>query len=88
MTSKEYEDWKAFYQVEPFGDARADYRAGVIASVVANANKKKSARRVKPLDFFPSWKRRKQSWEEQLSIVEALNVAFGGKDLRKNPVDT
>jgi len=87
MTAQEFQDWKAFYLVEPFGNTREDLRAGVIAATIANTFKKKSATRIKPADFFPDYKPRRQDWQEQLSMVELLNAAFGGKDLRKKPVE-
>lgn len=83
MTANEFQEWKAFYLVEPFGNTREDQRAGVIAATIANTFKKKSATRYKPADFFPDYQPKRQSWQEQLMIVEALNAAFGGRDLRK-----
>lgn len=82
MTAREFQAWKAFYLVEPFGNTREDHRAGIIAATIANTFKKKSATRYKPADFFPEYKPRRQDWQEQLQIVEMLNLAFGGKDLR------
>jgi hypothetical protein len=35
MGSDEFSEWLAFYQLEPFGDYRADYRSGVVASTFA-----------------------------------------------------
>lgn len=83
MTAQEFQDWKAFYLVEPFGNTREDHRAGIIAATLANTFKKKSAKRYTPADFFPDYAPRRQTWQEQLAIVEALNAAFGGRDLRK-----
>lgn len=82
MTSAEFQDWKAFYLVEPFGGTREDHRAGVIAATIANIFKKKSAKRIKPADFFPDYAPRRQDWQTQLQVVEMLNAAFGGRDLR------
>lgn len=36
MTSAEFAEWVALYSIEPFGDDRADLRAGVVASTMAN----------------------------------------------------
>lgn len=82
-------EWIAYSHVDPFGEERDDLRAGIIASVIANSNRnpKKRPRPFTPGDFMPKLDRRPkktQSWEEQLKIVEQLNAAFGGKDLRGN----
>ncbi len=55
-----------------------DYRAGIIASTIANVY---SEKRYKPEDFMPKEKK-KQTWKEQLKFVEILNTAFGGNDKR------
>ncbi len=53
MSDKELHDWMAFYRLEPFGDERADLRAGIIASTVANSNRGKRGETRKPTDFMP-----------------------------------
>jgi len=87
MTASEFQDWKAFYLLEPFGSLRDDHRAGTIAAVVANVHKKKGTTSYKATDFFPPYQPRVQEWQDQLRIVEMLNQVFGGKDLRQKPVD-
>lgn len=44
MGSDELTEWMAYYQLEPFGDYRADYRSGVVASTFANAHRAKDGR--------------------------------------------
>lgn len=39
MSSHEFTEWMAFAQLEPFGEERADFRAALIAMIVANANR-------------------------------------------------
>ena len=53
MGSDELTEWMAYYQLEPFGDYRADYRSGVVASTFANAHRAKDAGPFKPEDFMP-----------------------------------
>jgi len=55
MDSRELAEWMAYYRIEPFGENRADYRAGVISSVLANINKKKGSKAFKPEDFVPQF---------------------------------
>lgn len=37
MTFDDFMDWRAYEQVEPFGDRRADYQAASICAAVFNA---------------------------------------------------
>lgn len=75
----------AYDRIEPFGDGRADLRAGIVASTVANTARdpKKRARPFAPREFMPRF--RAQSWQDQLAIVEVINAAVGGRDLRREP---
>jgi len=59
----------AFYQLEPFGDMRADLRSGVIASTFANANRAKHARAFSPEDFMPFVERAEAQDETRLNVA-------------------
>lgn len=87
ISSRELSEWIAFASLEPIGDERGDWQAALVASVVAEAARDRKRRRkpFAPKEFlltFESKQRQKQGWDEQLQIVEMLNVAFGGRDLR------
>jgi len=87
MSSRLLSEWMAFYDVEgmePWGEARADLRAGIVASVIANVNRdpKRRSRPYRPEDFMPR-RRERKTGKEMLKIVEMLNAMFGGKDLRE-----
>lgn len=53
--SDELTEWMAYSGLEPFGDVRSDYRAGVLAAVAVNSNpwRSRDARPATPADFFP-----------------------------------
>ncbi|WUI00202.1 DUF4035 domain-containing protein [Spirillospora sp. NBC_00431] len=89
MTSTEVTEWMAYERIAgPLGPARADVQAAIVAATVANANRGKKGRRFHLRDFIPKWDRRaRQSWQQQLAVVEQLNAAFGGADLRKGVDD-
>lgn len=53
MGSDELTEWMAYYQIEPFGDYRADVRSGVVAATLANANRAPNAKVFTPEDFMP-----------------------------------
>jgi len=83
ISSRELSEWAVYYDLEPFGEERADLRAGTVAATMANTSRRKGRRPYKPADFMPRFgPREDQGWEEQLSLVERLNAAFGGVDMR------
>ena len=53
MSSGEMTEWMAFDSIEPFGEQRADLRAGIIASTVANYSMNRPKSPVRPADFMP-----------------------------------
>lgn len=80
-----------FFELEPFGYERADLRSGIVASTMANIyrDRKKQKKAFKPKDFMPKFGRehKRQPWQYQKQLVELLNVAFGGRDLREGKDD-
>ena len=76
MSSRELTEWMAFFSLEPWGTEVEDWRAGLIASTVANGYRDPKRRRkpYEPKDFMPryeaSQKTEEQSWEEQARILE------------------
>jgi hypothetical protein len=56
MTGAEFGLWLAYYERDPFGDARGDLQAGIVAAAVANyAGKTRSAGSgpASPAEFMP-----------------------------------
>jgi hypothetical protein len=78
-SSRELSEWAAYLQLEPHGEERADLRAGIVASTIANANRKKGGKAFKPSDFMPKFDKEEQTPEQQKAAAEALALAFGGK---------
>jgi hypothetical protein len=64
---------------------REDYRSGIIAAILANVNRKKGTKVVNWYDFYPEYRLEpeEKTWQELLVVVEGINSALGGKDLRK-----
>lgn len=77
-----------YYQNEPFGAWRDDYRVAILTALMANVYRDQKTRREPyvPEDFMPRFGEsdgeQAQTPEEMLMVVEMLNVAFGGRDLR------
>jgi flagellar basal body rod protein FlgC len=72
VDSRELTEWMAFYKLEPWGAEIEDYRTGVVASTIANANRdsKRKSKPFQPKDFMPQQKVEEQSWEEQEKILQ------------------
>lgn len=81
MSSPEFNQWMAYYKLSPFGEDRADLRAGIIASTTANMHKKKGTKPFAPRDFMLDFMGRKKelSDEELKDKFKAATVALGGK---------
>jgi hypothetical protein len=73
MTSAELSEWQALYQLEPFGDLRADLRAGIVAATVANVNRAKGTSPAKPSQFMPLLRNQKP----QPMDAAGFKAAFG-----------
>jgi len=81
MSSVEFAEWLAFQRLEgPLGPERDDWRAAMIASVVANANRdrKRSARAYEPRDFIPDWTGGERPRLHPLEVAEKVKRAFAG----------
>ena len=54
LTWQQLLGWLAYYEVEPFGEERADYRIGILTAAVHNALRRQGSRPYKPTDFMLS----------------------------------
>jgi len=82
----ELTEWMAYYNLEPFGDTRADIRSAIVASTVANTARdaKRKPQPFEPREFMPTFKREKGADTNRLlRIAEILNAALGGRDERE-----
>jgi hypothetical protein len=55
MTAKEFGEWQALYLVEPWGEYPTYLAAGVVASTVANVNRKQDTPPFSASDFIPQF---------------------------------
>lgn len=53
VTHAELVEWGEYYGIEPWGEAPADLRAGIVASTFANCHLREDADPLTPLDFMP-----------------------------------
>lgn len=75
MSARELSEWMAYAQIEPFGEKRADLRAGIVASTMANIYRGKR-KPFKAEDFMPEFERQEKAPEEMQAMLRQM---FGGR---------
>lgn len=80
VSSRELSEWMAYAQIEPFGEERADLRAGVVAATVANTARdpKKRPRPFRADEFMPQFRRKRQPIEDQIRLARMFAAAGYG----------
>jgi hypothetical protein len=81
----------AFYRLEPFGERRAEMRAGVIAATVANVQRGRNTPVWRAADFFPELDEEAASRDTTqmggsgltIQAAMAMTLALGGKVVRR-----
>jgi len=86
MSSHMLEEWRAFAQLEPFGDERADFRIGQLTAIVANAMLTKGTKPFSWSDFayMNQKKSRAMDDSEMLMRVKAMHEVFSAVWDKKN----
>ncbi|MEM6560043.1 MAG: hypothetical protein AAF656_00450 [Planctomycetota bacterium] len=79
--SRELAEWMAYFDLDPWGEQRADLRAGTIAATVANAHHPRG--RFKPSDFMPKFDREppKAQTPGDLKLMALRITALMGGDV-------
>ncbi len=77
IDSVEFSEWLAYSQVDPFGEERADLRAAIIASTVANSVRGKGQRSFTPEDFMPKWGNEQHIGQSVEEMKSKMRAAFG-----------
>lgn len=85
MSSREFAEWLAFFQLEPFGPWRDDYRAGIVAATTANCAMGREGKALGPEDFVPTFGPRdeKEAVQRQLNQAAMITALLGGTDRRR-----
>jgi hypothetical protein len=68
LTSSELTEWIAYYNVDPFGSEREDYRMGSICATVLNSQRAKG-KVFQPSDFIVDFSKPKQQSPEEIKAV-------------------
>lgn len=76
MRSRDLTEWKMYSYLEPFGEERADLRAGIIASVIATVNSGESFSPAYFMPFAEKPKKKKQTQAEMEAALDGFAAAF------------
>ena len=71
ISSREFTEWAAFYELEPWGYEVDNYRAGLICATVANAMRGKRGKKFSAADFMPK-EIRPQTIEDQYTRMRQV----------------
>ena len=75
LSYTEYAAWQAYYNIEPFGSIREDYRSGTICATLVNVARglagDKESKPVEAHDFIPTYDSIKEA--EEVAEVEEMN---------------
>ncbi len=83
VPSRLISEWMEYANLEPFGEERADLRAGIVASTMANVWRGKNGKAAKPGDFMPKFggeqPKEPQSLEQMKLAQMRISAVVGGK---------
>lgn len=74
LSSSDIAEAMAYDRIDPFGNKRSDLQAGIVASVIANANRPKHGKAFTPQDFIARFDKAEKTNEVQTQILEALHI--------------
>ena len=83
--ARQFAEWRAYYQIEPWGEERADLRAGIIASTIANVNRGKGQKAFMPSDFMPDFDRKPKqpmSDEQMFAVMTQFTAQHNARNVR------
>jgi len=76
LSLRELAEWTAYYGLEPFGAARDNLHAGIVAATAANIMGAKA----KPGDFMLETTRPKQQTpQDMMAMCRMIHTHLGGK---------
>lgn len=81
----EFVEWMAFYETEPFGGTRGDIQAALVAATIANTNRKRNSRAVKPSDFLIDWWR---DLSKPAALLAKFRAATSGQEIKDESRNT
>lgn len=78
MSIRDFRRWRAFFDLEPFGEERADWRAASIVSALVNLQRKRGTKERPIGDFLLKFgdaaKPKRKSWQDLKAIGRAIAI--------------
>lgn len=74
ISAEELEEKIELYRLDPWGEWRADWRAGQIAATIANVNRRKGSKAFEPSDFMPEFGRRETEQPKSMAAQMAAEM--------------
>ena len=78
VSARELAEWEAFDSIDPIGDERGDLLMGILASLMANMNRKKGSKAYRPSDFMPFVDREAVKKADTAALGEQIKAALAG----------
>lgn len=86
ITGKQFIELLAYKRMEPFRELRADYRAASIVQMIANVNRGKKQKAYAIQDFLLKFGEqqaaKKQTWQQQLTLMKLLAAAYAVESVK------
>ena len=81
LDAQELMRWLGYHQLEPWGEERADLRAGIVASTIANVHRGKGKAPFRVRDFMPRFRKAVKQTPEQMAAIltMAAKAAMGAR---------
>lgn len=85
MSAKEFAEWVAFFELEPWGWEADSFHAAMVSAMIANTvrDPKKRRRPWEPADFMPipdkASDKKPVDQDHLRQKIDAWMIAFGGK---------
>ena len=90
-TAKWFRGWEMYYELEPFGELRADYRAASIVQMLYNINRGKDQKALSIQDFLlfaEKEKKPEQTPEQKFKILQLWAAAMANDGPPLAPQET
>lgn len=78
MSWEQLLEWFEYYQLEPFGEERADLRNGIACALLANVNRGRNSKAFSPTDFMPFVEKPQakpmdaEGWKRLKSVLKSM----------------
>lgn len=81
MTRRQFEEWQAFYRLDPWDGERDDLLTGKLCSTIAAAH----GIETKPSDFMPDWLKEETALPTQDEHNAHVDQLFAALDVMSKP---